>query len=362
MSHYEERLQRDLNEIRSRLDEIAGRVQRAVRDAVQAFSTHDTRLANLTILRDRAINHGIRRIDRLCHEFVVRHVPSAGHLRWVSSVLRMDVALERVGDYAAGICRETVQLSKPPTGALVSDVERVGGVADRILAQSLTAFRDEDEALARRTVDEAREIDELFKSGFHDLVAAAESEERAPRDLFLLAPVLRMLKRVAEQGTNICQLTLFATSGEIKEKKHFRILFVDERNDCLSQLAEAYAEKAFGDAGRYTSAGFDPVPEVPGVVRDYLDRNGFPTDDIAPRKVSARDEKGRHYHIIIGLGCDPAARLSDIPYLSATLQWDVGAPPRLDAADAAEQLARAHERIAEEMQALMELLAGPDGD
>jgi phosphate transport system protein len=173
MSHYEERLQRDLDAIRVRLDEVAGRAQKAVRDAVQAFSTHDTRLANLTVLRDRAINHGIRRLDRLCHEFVVRHVPSAGHLRWVSSVLRMNVALERVGDYAAAISRETVQLSKPPTGALVAHVERVGGGADRILAQSLKAFREEDEPLARRTIEDAREVDALFKSGFHDLVAAA---------------------------------------------------------------------------------------------------------------------------------------------------------------------------------------------
>jgi len=362
MSHYEERLQQDLDAIRSRLDDVAERAQRAVRDAVQALSTHDTRLANLTVLRDRAINHSIRRIDRLCHEFVVRHVPSAGHLRWVSSVLRITVALERVGDYAAAIARETVQLSKPPTGALVAHVERVGGGAARILAQSLQAFHEEDEALARRTIAEAREVDDLFKSGFRDLVAAAESEERPPRDLLILQPVLRMLKRVAEQGANICQLTLFAAAGEIKEKKFFRILFVDERNDSLSQLAVAYAEKAFGDAGHYESAGFDPAPEVPASVKSYLDSRGFPSRDLVPRAVALRDAKGRHYHIMIGLGCDPGRRLHDVPYLTATLEWDVGPPPDLDAPDVTQQLERAHQRIAEEMHSLIELLSGPDGD
>ena len=40
----------------------------------------------------------------MCHSFVARHLPSAGHLRFVSSVLRLNVALERIGDYAVAIC------------------------------------------------------------------------------------------------------------------------------------------------------------------------------------------------------------------------------------------------------------------
>ena len=362
MSHYEERLERDLKEIRQRLDDIGSRAQRAVRDSVQAFSAYDRRLANLTVLRDRAINHGIRHIDRLCHEFVVRHVPSAGHLRWVSSVLRMNVALERVGDYAVAIARETVQLSKPPSRSLVGDVEQLGVAADRILSQSLAAFRQGDEALARATIDAAREVDETFKVGFHDLVSAAERQERAPRDLFLLLTVLRMLKRVADQGANICQLTLFVVAGVVKEKKFFRILFVEERNDCLSLLAQAYGGKAFADSASFASAGWDPAPEVPAAVLDYLDRHGYDTDGLRPRPVAPRDEDGRHYHIIIGLGADPDRRLATVPYLTATLEWDVGPAPRLDAPDAAEQLERAHRRIAEEMAALMELLVGPYDD
>lgn len=362
MSHYEERLERDLSEIRGRLDRIGDRVQRAVRDSVRAFSAFDRGLANITILRDRAINHGIRHIDRLCHEFVVRHVPSAGPLRWVSSVLRMNVALERVGDYAVAIARETVQLSKPPSGSLVGDVERVGFAADRILTDSLAAFRQGDEALARATIGAVREVDEVFKSGFHDLVSAAEGQERAPRDLFLLLTVLRMLKRVADQGANICQLTLFVVAGEIKEKKFFRILFVDERNDCLSLLAQAHGSKAFPESASYSSGGWDPAPEIPPVVLEYLDSRGFDTDGLRPRPLAPRDEKGRHYHVIVGLGADPAQRLATVPYLTATLEWDVGPIPQLDAPDATEQLERAHQSIAEEIRALMELLAGPDGD
>jgi phosphate transport system protein len=361
VSLYEERLQRDLGEIRARLDDVSDRVERGVRDAIRAFASHDLRLANLTILRDRAVNLQVRRVDRLCHEFVVRHVPSAGHLRFVSSVLRMNVALERVGDYAAGICRETVRLSQAPAKALVEDAELIGGRAVRVLSQSLSAFREGNEALARATSDAVHDVDEAFKHGFHDLVGVGECQECPPRDLFAVLTVLRMLKRVADQAENICQHTLFLAVGETKEHKVFRVLFVDERDDCQSQLARAYAEKAFPDAGQYTSAGWSPAPEVPSPVIEFLDRAGYPTQDLQPRPVATRDDKGRHYHIIISLGGDPRPHLDSIPYLTAVLEWDVGPRPQLVAPDATEQLERSLRRISEEMQALMEMLAGPDG-
>jgi phosphate transport system protein len=361
VSHYEERLEHDLGEIRARLDDVCARVQQGVRDAVLAFTTHDRRLASLTILRDRAVNHRVRGVDRLCHEFVVRHVPSAGHLRFVSSVLRMNVALERIGDYAAGVCRESVQLEKPPATGLAKDVEMTGRQVERVLSQSLTAFREGNETLARATIDAAHDVDQAFRHGFHDLVGAAESHERAPRDLFMILTVLRMLKRVADQAANICEHTLFIVAGETKEHKVFRILFVDERNDGLSLLAQSYAEKAFPESGRYASGGFRPASEVPASVRDLLGRNGYDTKTLQPKLALARDEKGRHYHIIVGLGVDPRAFLDAIPYLTAVLEWDVGPQPRLDAPDAPEQVEQALRRIAGEMQALMEMLEGKDG-
>ena len=54
---------------------------------------------------------------------LARHLPSAGHLRFVSSVLRIDLELERIGHYAATICREALQLEQRPPQPLLSDFE-----------------------------------------------------------------------------------------------------------------------------------------------------------------------------------------------------------------------------------------------
>ena len=118
MSHYELRLQRDLDDIHARFGKIAAEVETAIADALRTVLTCDEDLAYRTILNDERINREVRELDRLCHKFVAVHLPSAGPLRRMSSVIRTNIQLERLGDYAVIICREAVQLSRPPEGSI----------------------------------------------------------------------------------------------------------------------------------------------------------------------------------------------------------------------------------------------------
>ncbi|MCY4574736.1 MAG: hypothetical protein OXF01_18320, partial [Gemmatimonadetes bacterium] len=81
MSLYEERLESDLLDLRSRLGEIASEVENNLRHSVQAVMEQDPKLANETVIKDRGVNQDIRDLDHLCHLFVARHLPSGSHLR-----------------------------------------------------------------------------------------------------------------------------------------------------------------------------------------------------------------------------------------------------------------------------------------
>jgi len=362
VSHYEERLQADLDRIRTQLAHINGRVVQAVHDAVTAVVDDDRELANLTTLRDRAINHGVRSLDRLCHVFVVRHAPTAGHLRWVSSILRLTVALERTGDYAAMVCRETVQLQKRPPRRILEDIEILGREAERVIKQSVEAFTARSAELARATVDSTQLADDAFKRAYRNLIEAGERQETSVPDLLGLQVMLRSLKRVSDQGDNICQQTLFTLAGELKDRKVFRVLFVDERNDTLSQLAEAYARRAFPESGHYSSAGWSPAKEIPPAVSRFLEGKGRSVEGRKPKLLEPRDDANKHYHIIIGLQGDPRPHLETVPFLTASLEWDVGPPPDPSAPNAEEQLLESYRRIGNHIHELMEMLQGPDAE
>ena len=68
------------------------------------------------------------------------------------------------------------------------------------------------------------------------------------RDLFGFGRTLYVLLRVSDQAENIAHETLFAASGEPKEPKVYRVVFVDRANDCRALVAEAYAP-SFGALG-----------------------------------------------------------------------------------------------------------------
>jgi len=91
LSLYDKRLEADLLEIRARLRLVAERVEDNLRHSVRAVLDSDPRLANETLIKDRAVNQDIRDLDHLCHLFVARHLPSGSHLRFMSAVLRHSV-------------------------------------------------------------------------------------------------------------------------------------------------------------------------------------------------------------------------------------------------------------------------------
>ena len=200
VTHYEERLERDLGEIRSRVKAVGDLLEDQVRDAIQALLNMDPDLANQVILKDRIVNRETRALDRLCHGFVVRHLPVAHHLRYVSSVLRMAVAMERVGDYAVTICRHSLRCSSPPPPTIARDLELIGQQARFSLGEALKAFYAEDVDRANKALGLTAPVDNTHDSAFEDLVAAGEAHQEPVRDLFAYLRALYVLLRVSDQA------------------------------------------------------------------------------------------------------------------------------------------------------------------
>ena len=113
MTRYEERLEHDLGEIRSKIKDVGDLVEEQVRDAIQTLLAMDPDLANQVILKDRIVNRETRALDALCHKFIVRHLPVGHHLRYVSSSIRLALEMERIGDYAVTICRHSLRCQSP---------------------------------------------------------------------------------------------------------------------------------------------------------------------------------------------------------------------------------------------------------
>ncbi len=363
MSHYEERLEADLQNLRGRIEDLGERVEKAVADAVRALLTGNRRQAYEIILGDLPINREVRSIDRDCHAFVARHLPTAGHLRFVSSALRLILELERVGDYAATICRQAVQLVETPSGTVARDLELMADQGRRALRQAMAAWNQGNAELARGTVGMAKQASGASHKVFEDLLRAGKEDPRPLRDLFALLVIFNRLNRVVAQAKNICEETLFAVAGESKAPKRYRILFVDATNDGLSQLAEAHARATFPESGEYSSAGWAPAASLEPRCQLFMERHGLDAAGLAPSRLDATYDELASYFVIVSLGGDPRPHLPEIPLHTVLLEWDVGPSAEgLDQERAEKLLEESYRRIAERMRELMETLRGEDLD
>ncbi len=359
MSHYEERLEADLKRLRQRTHTIGLKVLEAQKNAVQAILGGDRTLAYETILGDLAVNREIRSIDKACHAFVAQHLPSAGHLRFVSSVLRLNVGLERIGDYAATLSRLAVKLSSPPPSAMVGDIQLMADQSQRVLKQALKAWDEGNADLARGTLGMARQAASAYDKTFADLLREGTQGSRPIGDLFALQVVLNRLDRVVAQAKNICEETLFTITGETKTPKVYRVLFVDRRNDCDSQLAAAYARKAFPESGAYSSAGWEPAEALDPRCHLFMERHGLDTDDLVPTPLNRQRDALNQFHVIVSLGGDLRPQVEDLPFHAVVLEWDLGG--RLEGLDqerAERLLEDLYKDIASRVRDLMEALRG----
>jgi len=357
MSHYEQRLEQDLNQIREQVAEVAERVEVGLKDAMHALLSGNQKMAYATILGDLPINRRVRRIDQLCHSFIALHLPSAGHLRLISSVIRTNIELERIGDYAVTICRESVQMSQPPQGLLADKLELISEESRLMLSQAIKAFKEGNAEAAKATKGLAAQIDHAFSSTFSDLTS--EESGCDLKDVMRLFNIFHRLERVAAQAKNICEEAIFAATGETKAPKVYRILFLDEDNSGLSQMAEAIAQRNYPNSGRYISAGRYASTALNPAVAEFMQARGFDLTQAHPKPLDMTASELSEQHIIISLQGAVKNYIPEIPFHTVAIEWDVGTlPTGLTPEQTDQRQEELYREIAVRVQDLMQTLRG----
>lgn len=357
MSRYEQRLAADKSAIRERVHAVGDRVEKAIADAVQSLIARDRQTANRIILGDLPINREIRAIDNQCHAFVARHLPSARHLRFVSSVLQMNVAIERVGDYAVSISREGIQLSEPVPDSIAEEIRALADQVTTTLRQALKAFGAEDADLARATKLSAVKIERSYGRTIRGHIK--DGIGRSFPDTFATLTVFSKLERVNDQAKNLCEETLFELTGETKPPKRYKVLFVDARCTLLAPLAEVLAKKAFPESGIFDCAGYDAGDALAPELGELAERLGLDFAGTRPAQLNASRDALEDYHVIVCLSADAAKHIEDLPYATVMLTWELS--PITDAAASGNLTARLEtisKELASEIRELMVTMRG----
>ena len=364
--HYEESIQRDLDQIRAKVQEMSGLVEKALQTSLNALLEKDRQAAYSVILRDQYIDELEKEIDRLCLEFLVRQQPVAGHLRFAYATIKINAELERIGDYAESIARQVLKLGLYPLDISYKHFEAIANQAIPMVHQAVQAFLESDPNLARTTMNIEEEVNSL-RDGINVILYQQGKTGKIPIEVLMaLVTVARRFERATDQAKNICEETLYMCTGEYV-KHHggggvLRILFVDDANNCLSQMAEAIAYSLKKPQFVFSSAGLAPHPIAEPTTR-FMAQKGIDLSRTVAKSVE-RIPNFEHYQIIIALS--PGARRLLPTRLTKTvgLDWQIPDPSATAGSEA--QVAQAYETafqfLTHNLQDLLAAMLGKETD
>ncbi len=362
MALYDERLANDLAAIREHVAKVGGQVDTALEKAVKAVLEGRADLANDVILDDNQINRGFAEIDGMCHRFLALHLPSAGHLRLISSLLRLNAELERIGDHATTIAREALQLSEPPEKGFRGTIVTMAGDSQSILRRAIKAFSVNDADLARQTIGVSARVRRAFDQVFQDLAGQGAGSGKRMRDLLILSVVFSKLERVSARAENICEETLFAITGETPQRRKVNVAFIDQTDRGHSRLAEAVGNKIASDTCTCAAMSRKPAKALCSELTEFMEAHGLVAPD-APGKALPKDGAGvAEYDVVIALEGSARSHLREQPFHTLFLDWDIGKlPAKVDSSTAVDVYYPLYRELTTRIRDLVERLNGERG-
>lgn len=360
-THLEATLQRDIDLIRAKIQDMARHAEQALTTCLKALQESNRQLAYSVILRDREIDELEKQIDRLCLEFIIRQQPVARHLRFVYSTIKINAELERIGDYAESIARQIIKLQSFDLKSFHPQFVEIANLSIPMLHAAVRAFVEQDAELARKTMAIEDEVD-VLRHKINATLLRANAENKIPLEaLTPLMTIARRLERVSDQAKNICEEVLYICTGETYKHQGteaLRVLFVDQDNACLSQMAEAIAV-ALGQSGFvFTSAGLEPKPVSPATVK-FLKEKGIDISRNASKSVQQIPNL-EHYQVMIALAPEGKRAFGAAGTKTINLDWTVPDPCKVQGPPAEAQAAheKAFQSLSDQIRDLVEAIIG----
>ena len=212
-----ETLDRKIKEHLNAITELGEQVEAAILGSVAALQHRDLDSAHKIYSNDKIINNKRYEIEAQTLITVATQQPMALDLRILASILDIAGELERIGDYAKGIARIAMRLGEQqPIRELVYIPDMAKMTAD-MLKRAISAFVALDQEGALLIPKEDDQIDVLYNKVYKELLELMiNDQDKIDRATFYLW-VAHNLERAADRVTNICERTVFTTSGELVE-------------------------------------------------------------------------------------------------------------------------------------------------
>ena len=217
-------LQEELRQLSDNALDMWELVASQLENTRNALIDFDNTIANEVIAKEKRVDAYELRIDKECESLIALKNPFAADLRFVLAILKINYNLERIGDFANGICLMILDLKEPIKKEYFKKLQvlEMFQTCLDMLTIASDSLHTEDGKLARKIFEMDRFLDEANHAA-PDIVCEIVKDK--PENLRVILDVLlvvRRLERVGDQMTNIVEEIIFYIEAKKLMHKKFK--------------------------------------------------------------------------------------------------------------------------------------------
>lgn len=204
---------KDLEELRSLLQQMAEHVTEALEGAVVALQNIDTTRAQEIVHADLQLNAMEDKIMEIGSRLIITQQPVAKDLRRIIVAFKISSDLERMGDLAIDVAKATMRIQGQQLIKPLVDIPRMAGLVSVMINEAIQSYLDENTDLAYKMAQEDDQVDQLYGSMINELHAYISEKPDTVAQAMLLTLVGRYIERIADHATNIGESVVYLVTG-----------------------------------------------------------------------------------------------------------------------------------------------------
>ena len=203
-----------LNRLRDDVLMMSSLTLRAMGNARRGLFDRDTAACAVAIADDEEIDAMEMQIDREGLDVLTKYQPVANDMRAVLAAMKMSANIERVADQVVSIARRARRLNESAPLAELESLRAMFDMAESMFSDSVRYYAEANQELARGMKERDRQLDALNRELTNKYTTCMEQNTSELRGYLNLIFVSRVLERIGDHATNICEEVVFVWAAE----------------------------------------------------------------------------------------------------------------------------------------------------